>query len=135
MAIYGIGAYYDHDVSPEFIANNVAGVGWGLAEAPELHKFIASLKVGDIIYIKAAAPNSPDIIVRAIGIIRDDVIVDATAYDGLVEAGRNVDWKFSEEFRVPKPTERNNVRLNTLYEEFHPAVQAQIIQRLSGQTR
>lgn len=130
MAIYGIGAYYDEDVSSEFIANNLAGVGWNLADAPELHQFIASLKVGDIIYIKAASPSSPDIIVRGIGIIRDTTILTAATSSGLVEAGRNVNWRFTNEFRIPKPTERNNVRLNTLYEEFHPIVQAQIIQRL-----
>jgi len=130
MAIYGIGAYYDEDVSPDFISHNLAGVGWSFADAPELHKFIASLKVGDIIYIKAASPSSPDIIVRGIGIIRDDVLLTAATTSSLVQAGRNVVWKFTKEFRIPKPTERNNVRLNTLYEEFHPVVQAQIISRL-----
>src|SRR2546430_2382566 len=130
MAIYGIGAYYDRDVSRDFIAQNLAGVGWNFNDAPELHRFIESLKVGDIVYIKAAAPNSPDIIVRGIGIIHDNIILNAAATGGLVEAGRNVDWRFTAEFRIPKPAERNNVRQNTLYEEFHPAVQAQIIQRL-----
>lgn len=130
MAIYGIGAYYDEDVSSDFITHNLAGTGWSFADAPELHKFIASLKIGDIIYIKAASPSSPDIIVRGIGIIRDDVLLTAASTSNLVEAGRNVDWKFTQEFRIPKPTERNNVRQNTLYEEFHPDVQAQIIQRL-----
>lgn len=77
MAIYGIGAYYDKDVSSDFITHNLAGVGWSFVDAPELHKFIASIKVGDIIYIKAASPSSPDIIVRGIGIIRDDVLLTA----------------------------------------------------------
>jgi hypothetical protein len=132
MAIYGIGAHYndDGDVSSDFISNNLAGVGWGVAAAPELHKFIASLKVGDIIYIKAASPRSPDIIVKGIGIIRDDVLLTAATSSNIVKAGRNVDWKFTTEFRIPKPTEKNNVRFNTLYEEFHPAVQAQIIRRI-----
>ena len=132
MAIYGIGAYYEGrgDVSGQFIGNNIAGVGWDSIEAPELHKFIGSLKVGDIIYIKAFAPNSPDIIIRGIGFIIDNVIVDSSSSGGLVEAGRHVNWRFTEEFRIPKPNERNNVRANTLYEEFHPEVQAQIIARL-----
>jgi len=44
MAIYGIGANYEgDDVSGEFIKNNLAGVGWNVAHAPELHQFIASL--------------------------------------------------------------------------------------------
>lgn len=130
MAIYGIGAFYEEDMSQEFIANNLAGVGWNSSEAPELHKFIASLKVGDIIYIKSFSPKSPDIIVRAIGIIRDNTLIDATTSNNLVFAGRYVIWRDTEEFRIPKPQERNNVRLNTLYEEYHPDVQAQIINRL-----
>lgn len=130
MAIYGIGAYYDHDVSPDFIANNLAGAGWSVVDAPELHRFIASLKVGDIVYIKAASPSSPDIIVRAIGFIRDNTLLDETTSNGLVEAGRNVIWRVTQEFRIPKPRDRNNVRHNTLYEEHHPDVQAEIIGRL-----
>lgn len=130
MAIYAIGAYYDHDVSPDFIRHNLAGVGWSSTDAPELHKYVASLKVGDIVYLKAASPSSPDIIVRGIGIVRDDTLLDAVATSNLVQAGRNIVWKFTQEFRIPKPRERNNVRLNTLYEEFHPDVQWEIIRRL-----
>ena len=130
MAIYGIGAYYDHDVSPDFISSNLAGVGWNSIDAPELHKFIASLKVGDIVYLKAASPSSPDIIVRGIGFIRDDINLTAATTNNLVQAGRNIVWRVTTEFRIPKPRERNNVRLNTMYEEFHPDVQAQIIARL-----
>jgi len=131
MAIYGIGANYEgDDVSGEFIKNNLAGVGWNVAHAPELHQFIASLKVGDIIYIKSYSPSSPDIIVRGIGIIRDATLLTAATTSGLVQAGRNVVWRNTTEFRISKPTERNNVRLNSIYEEFHPVVQAQIIQNL-----
>jgi hypothetical protein len=130
MAIYGIGAYYDRDVSQDFIFGNFAGVGWNANEAPELHLFVASLKVGDIIYIKSAAPNSPDIIVRGIGFIRDNELLNLTTSLGLIEAGRNVLWRVTEEFRIPKPQEKNNVRLNTLYEEHHPSVQAEIMRRL-----
>ena len=53
MAIYAVGAYYDGDVSDDFIANNIAGPGWSINDAPELHQFVRSLKVGDIIYIKS----------------------------------------------------------------------------------
>jgi hypothetical protein len=67
MAIYAVGAYYDGDVSDDFIANNIAGPGWNITDAPELHQFVRSLKVGDIIYIKSLSPTSPDIIVKAIG--------------------------------------------------------------------
>ena len=132
MAIYGIGAFYDGstDVSQDFIANGLAGVGWPRNEAPELHRFIASLKVGDIIYIKAAPLSNSDIRVRAIGFVEDNDLLDREASNGLVEAGRRVRWRVTDEFRISKPHERNNVRTNTLYEEHHPEVQAQIMQRL-----
>ena len=133
MAIYGIGAYYGGDrgdVSGDFITAEIAGVGWDSQEAPELHNFVRSLKVGDIIYIKAFSPSSSDLVVRGIGLIRDDVLVDSSSSNGLVQAGRNIDWKFTNEFRIPKPAERNNVRANTLYEEFHPDVTSAIISRL-----
>lgn len=132
MAIYGIGAFYDgkNDMSQEFIANGLAGVGWSQVQAPELHRFIASLKVGDIIYIKAAPLANSDIRVRAIGFVQDNDLLNRAATNGLVEAGRRVRWRVTDEFVIPKPQERNNVRTNTLYEEHHPDVQAQIMRRL-----
>ncbi len=45
MAIYGVGAYHDdHDVSQDFIARSLAGVGWSEEEAPELHRFYCVLE-------------------------------------------------------------------------------------------
>lgn len=131
MVIFAVGANYDgEDVSPQFIAAGIAGVGWARNEAPELHQLITSLKVGDVLYLKAYAPSSPDIIVKAIGFVRDATIHDHTSSGGLVQAGRNIDWRVRQEFRIPKPTERYNVRLNSAYEEFHPAVQAELLQRI-----
>jgi hypothetical protein len=127
MAIYAIGAYYDEDVSKEFIANNIAGPGWDMTRAPELHQFIRSIKVGDIIYIKSAAPSSSDIVIKGVGIVIDDQLVTTS---NVVSAGRNIKWLRTESFRVPKPQEKNNVRLNTMYEEFHPVVQSAILEKL-----
>lgn len=127
MGIFAIGAYYDEDVSSSFISNNIAGPGWGLDEAPELHQFIRSLKVGDIVYIKSAAPSSPDIHVKGIGIIANDEVILSS---NVVSAGRNIKWLITENFRIPKPIEKNNVRLNTMYEEFHPKVQAEILNKI-----
>jgi hypothetical protein len=126
MAIYGIGAYYDHDVSNDFIKNNIIGVGWNKSSAPELHEYIKSLKVGDIVYIKAAFGGA-DITVKAIGIITNNTILDLQSSNNLVEIGRTVKWISTKKFVIPKPDEKNNVRNNTLYEEFHPIVQNKII--------
>jgi hypothetical protein len=40
MSIYGIGAYYENDVSKDFILNRVVGCGWSSDDAPEIHQFI-----------------------------------------------------------------------------------------------
>jgi len=130
MAIYGIGAFYEEDVSDEFIRANIVGAGWSVRDAPELHQFVRSLKVGDIVYIKAFPPGSREIIVKAIGVIADDAIVDDQNSNGIVSCGRNVRWVSTRQFALPQPIEKNNVRANTLYEEFHPLVQRQILARL-----
>lgn len=130
MAIYGIGAFYEEDVSDEFVRANIVGAGWSAHDAPELHQFIRSLKVGDIVYIKAFPPGSREIIVKAIGLVADDVIVDKETSGDLVSCGRNVRWVSTQQFTLPQPIEKNNVRANTLYEEFHPVVQGEILARL-----
>lgn len=127
MAIFAVGAYYAEDVSDEFIKNSIAGPGWSKLDAPELHQFINSLKVGDIVYIKSVSPSSKNITVKAIGVVTDDSLVTASA---LVGAGRNIKWLITESFKIPKPKEKNNVRLNTMYEEFHPEVQRVILDKL-----
>lgn len=130
MAIYGVGAYYDHDVSDDFITNRLVGVGWDSDDAPELQEYFKSLKVGDIVYIKAAFVGSADITVKGIGIIKDNVIRTSADTNDLVSTGRNVEWLITERFVIPRPTEKNNVRANTVYEEFHPVVQSEIIRRI-----
>jgi hypothetical protein len=127
MSIYGIGAFYEEgDVSDQFINSNLIGVGWSFDSAPELHQFIKSLKVGDIVYIKSFPPSLNQIIVKAIGIIINSDIIT----NDLVSCGRSVNWLATDQFSIPKPVERNNVRQNTIYEEYHPSIQQQIINRI-----
>ena len=53
MAIYGIGSFMGNkNLSAYFIENNIVGVGWDIKAAPDLHQFIQSLKVGDIITLQ-----------------------------------------------------------------------------------
>ncbi|MBP5449525.1 MAG: hypothetical protein J6Y01_05340 [Spirochaetales bacterium] len=128
MAIYGIGANYGgEDVSGAFIESGIVGTGWSAKDAPELFQYIRSLKVGDIVYIKSFSPSSPNIFIKGIGIIKDDK--DLSKND-LVTCGRNVIWKYTEEFTIPKPNDKNNVRTNTIYEEFNPIVQKEILNKL-----
>ena len=53
MAIYGIGSHFGGigNVANKFIADGVAGSNWDVADAPDIHQIIISLKVGDIIPI------------------------------------------------------------------------------------
>jgi len=131
MAIFGVGAYYEIDVSGDFIQNNIVGVGWGTSDAPELQEYFKSLKVGDIVYIKAAFGGA-DITVKGIGIIKDNIVRTERDTNGLVSTGRNVAWLNIEQFVIPRPVEKNNVRSNTVYEEFHPIVQEEIIRRITA---
>lgn len=129
MAIYGIGAYYYGDVSDEFIDNTIVGTGWSINDAPEFHLYFRTLKVGDIVYLKAAAFGATEIIVKAIGVITDNNIL-STANHYLTEVGSNVSWLNTNKFKIPRPTEKNNVRSNTVYEEFYPIAHHEIIRRI-----
>ena len=131
MAIYGIGAVFDRvDVSQYFIDNNVAGIGWSIKDAPDLHQFIKSLKVGDMIYIKSHSP-SVGLIIKAIGIVENDEIINIEDDDIYMPVGRKVCWictNIKEYLEIDDS--KLNVRNNSLYEEFHPKVQKFILHKI-----
>lgn len=128
MAIYGIGARFgNNDVTEYFVDNEVAGIGWDKDTAPDLHQFIQSLKVGDIVYIKSNSPSA-GLIVKAIGIIKNnDVIEDC--YIGM-RIGRKVHWICTDINEHLEVNSKLNVRSNSLYEEFHPEVQEFILRQI-----
>ena len=75
MAIYGIGAMYDctYDKKMDFIKNNCVCIGYGLQDAPALHKMLSKVKIGDFIYIKSlTGQSSKALIIKAVGIVTDD---------------------------------------------------------------
>ncbi|MDR1419473.1 MAG: hypothetical protein LBI86_03785 [Treponema sp.] len=126
MALYGFGSDIEGDVTNDFIQQNIAGIGWSKNDAPDLHQLVRSLKAGDIVYLKKAAFNT-DIYVKAVGIITDDTILGNTACP-VIQIGRNVRWISDCNFTISKPgNEKNNVRSNSVYEEFHPDVQKKIL--------
>ncbi len=129
MAIFGIGAYYNEDVSTQFVSADIVGIGWNRQEAPDLHQFLRSLKVGDIIYIKAHPPGS-GLIIKAIGVIVTEDVLSEIETSNLASCARKVRWISKEPFSVPIPQQKNNVRSNTLYEEFHPIIQQEILRRM-----
>ena len=126
MAIFGIGAFYEEDVSQDFIKKNLAGIGHSIEDAPELYQFMRTLKVGDVVYIKSVPRSNSDISVKGIGVIIDDKEVKHE----LVTCGRHVKWMSKQEISIPNPRDKFNVRMNSMYEEFHPEVQRIILERL-----
>ncbi len=127
MAIYAIGAKYGaDDISTVFITDNIAGIGWEYDDAPDLHEYVRSICPGDIVYLKSGSFSS-DITIIAIGIVVDEQILSDRDH-GYVTIGRNVRWIYTNRFRISRPAnQKNNVRLNSIYREFHPDVINQIM--------
>jgi len=120
MAIYGIGAKYNGtDISNEFIKHGIVATGWDDYEAPDIHEYFKALNAGDIVYLKACSYSS-NITIKGMGIVRNENILDSTHISELVEIGRNVTWIDKEWMIVNRPAQqKNNVRGNTIYREFH----------------
>ena len=119
MAIYGIGAYYDRDVSADFKNNGVVGTGWNITEAPDLHEYFKILEPGDVVYLKAAAFGAP-VTVKAIGLIEGPQLISGTFGSTYIEIGRVVQWLDKSIFKLNPVQGKNNVRANTMYRETHP---------------
>lgn len=128
MAIYAFGANYDSvDMTDEFVNNNVIGIGWSYNDNPTGHNFVKTLKAGDIVYIKSCNFGS-DLTIKAVGIVSD---YDIRTIPGIIMIGRNVKWISTEQFVISKQDftpDKNNVRSNSLYEEFNPVVISRILE-------
>lgn len=141
MAVYGVGSKWDgEEVAGLFFERGLFILGWNEQSAEDLYSFISSLKVGDILYIKANAPGSRSIRVKGIGIVRKNLmscILDGDLGYGSIKDWNslfvNVSWVVQDEFivKIPKDHGRlTNVRAATLYEEHLPYVQEEIVERL-----
>jgi hypothetical protein len=123
MAIYGIGAFYEADVSSDFLAQGVACIGRDVQDAPALHRLLSHLRVGDIIYIKAHPPGK-SLTIKTVGIILEE---EVKAYAGLGR-GVRVRWAWNGNHMVREAAnEKYNVRNNSLYEEVSPVIQDTIL--------
>ena len=109
MAIFGVGAYWDRDKIGNFIHHNVAVIDWRQKDAPGLHQIMRHMKVGDIVYLKSISLRNSRLIVKAVGIILDDEILEAANLKSLTggNLGRNVGylWEGSEDFPIIKDKE------------------------------
>ena len=122
MAIFGIGAHYESDVSSQFLERKCACVGWAEKDAPPAHGILRHVRTGDIIFIKSFAPQI-GLIVKAVGVVSEGKVRD---YDDL-GAGVPVRWVWTGEERFGKLDDKWPVRSVTIYEEYHPEVQSRII--------
>jgi len=137
MAVYGIGAYYDEDVSSDFVNKECACIGYDKTDASSLYEMLRRIKKGDIIYIKSYNFSNSTVVIKAIGYvigrnIKEFNFPNSTDSMGF---GRKILWKrvFEENedwIRVPLADEdkKNNVYNNTLYEEYSDTVINKILE-------
>ncbi|MCJ7613903.1 hypothetical protein MUO71_03955, partial [Candidatus Bathyarchaeota archaeon] len=111
----------------EFLSNSIACVGWDSTDAPAMHNMMAHIKVGDIIYLKSH-PFDRGLIIKAVGIVTDDKVMSTDFGDACVKV--NWIWTGKEEFGKIK--DKYNVRNNTLFEEYNPAIQRKVIDLLTS---
>jgi hypothetical protein len=126
MAIFGFGATYDQeDVSGRFIAAGAACVGWPDADAPPLHNILRHIKIGDIAFLKSFAPQV-GLTIKAVGMVtgREPQEVENLGW------GVAVRWVWRGEHRVGRLEDKYPVRGITLYEEYNPRVEEQVIDLL-----
>ena len=128
MAIFGIGAFYDRDVSNEFITKGIACIGWNKNEAPTLHNILSILKIGDILYIKSHSPQV-GLVIKGVGIVTDNKLKSYSLGTGV-----KVKWiwnGYKEIGKIAELDDKYNVRNISIYEEFNIFVQGLVISLLT----
>jgi len=125
MAMFGIGANYEEDVSPQFIKKGLACVGWNKRYAQPLHSLLRHIKIGDIIYIKSHPPHI-GLIIKAVGIVTNDEPVA----DKELGTGIPVKWLWTGDERLGQFDDKYPVRNITLYEEYSRPIQQSVLKLL-----
>ena len=109
-----------------FLKKQVACIGWDEQDAPSLHRMIAHIKIGDIIYIKTH-PADRGLTIKAIGIVIEDKI---TEIKNVGAACLRVKWVWTGFEHLGSIQDKYNVRNNTLYEEYNRKVQKRVLELL-----
>ena len=125
MAIFGVGARYEEDVTQQFLSEGVACVGWQEDHAPPAHAILRQLRTGDIVFIKSFTPQA-GLYIKAVGIVTEGKVRKVPK----LGAGVPVRWVWDGEVKVGKLDDKWPVRSVTIYEEHHPEVQARVIDLL-----
>ena len=139
MAIFGAGSNWSgREIRQELFNNENYLIGWNVANAEDLYTLISSIKVGDIIYLKSNRPGSLNIRIKGIGIVTRSLMQLLFEKRMNLEERRTdfelpVKWLDKAEFKISIPHDTGkltNVRAATLYEEYLPIVQDEILKRL-----
>lgn len=139
MAIFGVGSNWeDGEHKEDFFKEHKFILGWNEKNAKDLYALIASLKVGDILYIKSNQPGSRTIKVKGVGIVKKNFI------SCIIDNGKSntsdwrglfveVEWLHKDEFEINIPDGEGKLtcfRSATSYEEYLPFVQSEIIKKI-----
>ena len=142
MAVFGAGAYYDVDVTTDFIEGECFCIGYEKKDASALYEMFRRIKIGDIIYLKSfnmgKKGEAGKIFIKAIGFVVGQSIKPLPFSDGDdMGYGRKVKWikDFSNredwfEIELNDGERRNNVYANTLYEEYSARIIESVINLL-----
>ncbi len=141
MAIFGAGStWYDEreEQKEEFFNNESYVIGWSYNDAKDVYLAVASLKNGDILYLKSNAPGSKSIRIKGIGIVTQSLtqlFFDKTLNESTQpeDWSIKVKWIIKEEFIIQIPSSEGkltNVRAATFYEEYLPFVQQEILNKV-----
>jgi len=139
MAIFGAGSNWDgSEIKDDFFKNENYIIGWDINDAEDLYGQISSVKVGDIIYLKANKPGSLELRIKGIGIVKQSLVNQLfEKKENLSKNRRNfeipVKWVVKNEFHISIPQNMGkltNVRAATLYEEFLPFIQTEILKEI-----
>jgi hypothetical protein len=135
MAVYGIGAMYGgtDDQTDNFIKMGVACVGWAPNDAPAAHAQMASVKAGDVFFIKSYAPNA-GLHIKAVGIVTDATFRKITDTLGWGVSVRWVDMPGGRIAVGPVEDHSDYMRRGTLYEEFNQNIIKRVLDALVPST-
>lgn len=142
MAVFGAGAYYNVDVTKDFLKQGCFCIGYEKKDASALYEMLRRVKIGDIVYLKSfnmgKKGESGKIFIKAIGFVVGQSIKSLTFDDGSdMGYGRKVKWikDFSDrekwiEVELNAEERVNNVYANTLYEEYSARIIEELINLL-----
>tara|TARA_R110000868_G_C10794055_1_gene756558 strand:+ start:80 stop:514 length:435 start_codon:yes stop_codon:yes gene_type:complete len=144
MAIFGAGSKWDNDeMKNEFFKDENFVIGWNIKDAEDLYSLISTIKIGDIIFLKANKPGNLDVRIKGIGIVKNSFIgVLFDKEENLPLRTENfelpVKWIVTSEFKISIPPnigKLTHIRSGTLYEEYLPYVQKEIIEEIFKQLK